>query len=340
MKKRLESELISIAHRILKLKNKSEVDQLYKETQKLYETLTVLKFYQDNFESVKNDVDAAVLEEKLEQHLEDETPQEVVLEVKSTEEPTVEIQAEPEAIVATEEEAEVVSDEDIEEVEEAIVSEEAEEDLSGSELAEQVEPVLEEEMEDVVAENEPEVTQEVPVFKPIFELAEEDEEEDLSDSKLAEQTASEVKADKKHIALEDLLGENYVDPIFVKPNEVSLFSTDSSVTEQAKQTVEEVKKETNISEPAKPAETKAATLNAAFGKTMEIGLNDRVAFVNNLFGESNEDFNRVISQLNTFDNLEEAKNFLNEMIIPDYNYWVGKEEYIERFMAIVEKKFA
>lgn len=335
MKKRLESELISIAHRILKLKNKSEVDQLYKETQKLYETLTVLKFYQDNFESVKNDVDAAVLEEKLEQHLEDETPQEVVLEVKSTEEPTVEIQAEPEAIVATEEEAEVVSDEDIEEVEEAIVSEEAEEDPSGSELAEQGESVLEEEMEDVVAENEPEVTQEVPVFKPIFELAEEEEEE-IETAEIA----SEVKADKKHIALEDLLGENYVDPIFVKPNEVSLFSTDSSVTEQAKQTVEEVKKETNVSEPAKPAETKAATLNAAFGKTMEIGLNDRVAFVNNLFGESNEDFNRVISQLNTFDNLEEAKNFLNEMIIPDYNYWVGKEEYIERFMAIVEKKFA
>jgi hypothetical protein len=69
MKKRLESELISIAHRILKLKNKSEVDQLYKETQKLYETLTVLKFYQDNFESVKDEVEAADLEEKLEQHL-------------------------------------------------------------------------------------------------------------------------------------------------------------------------------------------------------------------------------------------------------------------------------
>jgi hypothetical protein len=44
--------------------------------------------------------------------------------------------------------------------------------------------------------------------------------------------------------------------------------------------------------------------------------------------------------LNTFDNLEEAKDFLNEMIIPDYDFWTGKEEYVERFMAIVEKKFA
>ena len=70
MKKRLESELISIAHRILKLKNKSEVDQLYKESQKLYETLSVLKFYQDNFESVKSDVEEVVLEEMLKQSLE------------------------------------------------------------------------------------------------------------------------------------------------------------------------------------------------------------------------------------------------------------------------------
>ena len=50
MKKRLEAELISIAHRVLKLKNKSEIDQLYHETQKLYEALTFLKFYCKNYE--------------------------------------------------------------------------------------------------------------------------------------------------------------------------------------------------------------------------------------------------------------------------------------------------
>ncbi|MBF6641265.1 hypothetical protein IVB69_07220 [Flavobacterium sp. J49] len=317
MKKRLESELISIAHRILKLKNKSEVDQLYKETQKLYETLAVLKFYQDNFELVKNDVEPTVLEQKLEQHLEEETPQEVVFEVKPADEPvdepTVEIQAEPEAIVATEEEAVVVTEEAIEEVEENIVSEET---------VEEAEPVLEEEAEEVIGESEPETVEEEPVFKPIFELADDEEEEDPSDSELAEhiepaETASEVKPDTKHVALEDLLGENYVDPIFVKPNEVSLFASEA--------------KEENTSKPA--------SLNTASSKTIEIGLNDRVAFVNNLFGESNEDFNRVISQLNTFDTLEEAKTFLNEMVIPDYNYWVGKEDYIERFMTVVENKF-
>ncbi|MFY7758931.1 MAG: hypothetical protein ACOVP9_11050, partial [Flavobacterium stagni] len=65
MKKRLEAELISIAHRILKLRNKSEVDQLYLESKKLYETLAVLKFYGDNYEVVKNDVAVEDLEAKL-----------------------------------------------------------------------------------------------------------------------------------------------------------------------------------------------------------------------------------------------------------------------------------
>jgi len=47
-----------------------------------------------------------------------------------------------------------------------------------------------------------------------------------------------------------------------------------------------------------------------------------------------------MSQLNTFSTLDEAKSFLNEMVIPDYGYWVGKEEYIERFMEVLEKKFS
>ena len=80
MKKRLEAELISIAHRILKLKNKSELDQLYKETQKLYETLSILKFYGDNFETVKAEIPAEVLEEKLINHLEGEKLTSVDLE--------------------------------------------------------------------------------------------------------------------------------------------------------------------------------------------------------------------------------------------------------------------
>lgn len=50
MKKKLESELISIAHRILKLKGKEDIPKLHKEVAELYEKLTVLKFANENFE--------------------------------------------------------------------------------------------------------------------------------------------------------------------------------------------------------------------------------------------------------------------------------------------------
>ena len=307
MKKRVEAELISIAHRILKLKNKSDVDQLYKETQKLYETLSVLKFYQDNYEVLKSEVDAAELEEKLETAFDAETPQAIVAEVKA------------ELVVETEAPAVEV---------ETLAAEDAQEEPVVTEAETEVETFVEEEAEAAaeVTEMAPEVAAEpaateAPLFTPIFELAEEEAEEEAP----AAETAFELKPETKHVALEDLLGENYVDPVFVKPNEVSLFPTETKA---------EIAPEPEIEQP-KPA----ASLNSAFAKTIEIGLNDRIAFVNHLFGESNEDFNRVISQLNTFDTLEEAKTFLNEMVIPDYNYWVGKEDYIERFMTVLENKF-
>ena len=44
MKKKLESELISIAHRILKLKGKDDIIKLHAEVVALHEKLSFLKF--------------------------------------------------------------------------------------------------------------------------------------------------------------------------------------------------------------------------------------------------------------------------------------------------------
>ena len=81
------------------------------------------------------------------------------------------------------------------------------------------------------------------------------------------------------------------------------------------------------------------SLNDKFLGDIKIGLNDRIAFVKHLFDESQEDFNRVISQLNTFKTAKEAKKFIHKMVKPDYN-WSGKEEFEERLMMIVERKFS
>jgi cobalamin biosynthesis protein CobT len=312
MKKRLEAELISIAHRILKLKNKSEVGQLYKETQKLYETLAVLKFYQDNFESVKSDVAEDILEEKLAQHIEAETPQEVVPEVGETEaEPTAGVEE------TTEVEEEVVEEEVEEETpeqEEEVVAE-TEEEVVQPESEVEVAAALDEEESETEEATEADETEESkaeePLFKPIFELAEEEEELEPAE------TVSEFTPETKKVIIEEFLGENYTDPVFVKPNEVSLFA---DATEE-------------VSEP------KSSVVNETSSKSIAIGLNDRIGFVKHLFDESNEDFNRVVSQLNTFDSFEEAKNFIDDMVKPDYNNWQGNEDFAERFMELIEHKF-
>ncbi len=80
------------------------------------------------------------------------------------------------------------------------------------------------------------------------------------------------------------------------------------------------------------------SLNDKIRNDIQIGLNDRIAFVKNLFGGSQEDFNRVVSQLNSFKTEKEAKKFINKMVKPDYN-WADNEEIEQRFMSIVERKF-
>ncbi len=301
MKKRLEAELISLAHRVLKLKNKSEIDQLYLESRKLYETLAVLKFYGDNYEQVKSEITQEDLEEKLTAVAEDITlievkPKEVVPVI---EELVAEATPEIEVIDQTDSETE---DNEIEEVEEVIEEdneiEEEEEEYSGEIANEEEEGLPKPELEEMN-------------FEPIFELAEEEPIEEVK----VEKTENK-KAEAKQISFEDLLGENYNDTIFVKPNDVVIPPSLKSVLDE-----------------------KPMSLNDQHSKAINIGMNDRIAFVKHLFADSDEDYNRVLSQLNTFGTQEEALDFIEEIIKPDYNNWKGSEEYAERFMEIVENKF-
>lgn len=291
MKKRVEAELISIAHRILKLKNKSEIDQLYKETQKLYEALTILKFYGDNYEMLKNSIPVEEIEEKVAAFIEsNEVITPVAVAVKK--EPEVDVLEE--TIIPTakkiEEEPVVVGEIIIEE------EEEIEEEIEAS-----AEPIVEETEEES--------------FMPSFELSFEKEKEALEET-IDKETPS------KQVTMDDVFGDHFKEPVFVKPED----------NVQGK--FVKVFEEKNVEEAGR-----VLSLNDTLSNSISIGLNDRIGFVKHLFNESNEDYNRVLSQLNTFDTFDEAKTFLNEMVIPDYNYWVGKEEYLERFMEIVEKKF-
>lgn len=90
----------------------------------------------------------------------------------------------------------------------------------------------------------------------------------------------------------------------------------------------------NLSSSNKPRSLNDALL----ANNLQVGLNDRIAFVKHLFDGSQEDFNRVLSQLNSFKTEEEAKYFIYNIVKPDYN-WAEKEEYEQRLMAIIGRKF-
>jgi len=93
-------------------------------------------------------------------------------------------------------------------------------------------------------------------------------------------------------------------------------------------------------EPVKKQEKdRPRSLNDRLKKGINIGLNERLAFIRHLFDGNTADYNRVISQLNTFDSLSEAKKFIQLVVKPDYKNWVGKEDQEQKFMELVENKF-
>ena len=80
-------------------------------------------------------------------------------------------------------------------------------------------------------------------------------------------------------------------------------------------------------------------LNDHFSKGLQIDLNDRLAFIKHLFETNIQEYQRVVSQIVTFSNWEEAQNFVVQIVKPDYKNWVGKQIYEERFLKIIKNNF-
>ena len=88
-------------------------------------------------------------------------------------------------------------------------------------------------------------------------------------------------------------------------------------------------------EEIKPAQS----LNDRFSKEIQIGLNDKLAFIQKLFFGSESEYNRVLQHLNQLHSLEEAAQYIQQQVKPTYNYWKGKEEYEERFLHLILRRF-
>ena len=128
---------------------------------------------------------------------------------------------------------------------------------------------------------------------------------------------TELPLEEESAAIDDLFA-SVAEPVFVKKEAESQQETT----------------------PPPPQEVEAPrNLNDVLGKGIQIGLNDRLAFIKNLFDGSAEDFQRVISQVQTLGSWDEAHLFIENMIKPDYNHWEGKEAFELRFLKCLESNF-
>ena len=101
---------------------------------------------------------------------------------------------------------------------------------------------------------------------------------------------------------------------------------------QSKHTVFDKK---DADEEVKPAQS----LNDKFGKTAQIGLNDKLAFVQKLFFGSESEYNKVVKHIADLHSMQDAVVYIEQEVKPTYNYWKGKEEYEQRFLDLVLKRF-
>lgn len=172
-----------------------------------------------------------------------------------------------------------------------------------------------------------------PVFEP-KEVVIPEPEEDINDIEV-QPVVEEDFMQKSNVDFADMFEAVIPEPEIVK-NDMEEVTPD--IPEPTQPEPSPVKEEIKPVEIVS-TEPKMKSLNDRLNTTIVVGLNDKIGFINHLFDGSSEDFNRVISQLNTIATEAEAKQFINTMIKPDYNNWIGKEEYEARLISLIESKF-
>ncbi|MDD4820128.1 MAG: hypothetical protein PHD21_04765 [Flavobacteriales bacterium] len=75
-------------------------------------------------------------------------------------------------------------------------------------------------------------------------------------------------------------------------------------------------------------------------KNIVISLNDRLAFINNLFDGEVDDFENTVKYVFSQHNVDVVVEYISEIVKPYYNNWIEKEQYEKRFMDIVIKYFS
>lgn len=144
--------------------------------------------------------------------------------------------------------------------------------------------------------------------------------------------------DKKESSSND---ENIFEPKFdsVKIDIGSLKSNQISSKEEFRDAISADKTSTLFDDDNLSTKDNKTLNDKLFKNKIQVGLNDRIAFVNHLFNYDQSEFNKILTELNSSKSEKEAKEYILEKVKPKYD-WRGKEPYEDRLFALIERKFS
>lgn len=343
MHKKLASDLTSLAHSILQMKNKDDVFALKEKAHEVYEKLALLAYVEEyinttpNATTTKDELIASISEAEATKSKDEitanETPQ--TTEITDVEEKavSVDILIAEETTTVIEKTLKVVKDEPFTDIETEkyindIINAKPEDVISLDTIhnepvdSSKLEEIIEKEAANEVADNE-------TIEQPFDEL-----EDILFGGPSIKNEADFIENLKTPILEEEIIETKTPESIVEKTIISEEKPTIPTLEEELKGTIS-VDIMANLFEKVEPKRT----LNDRLQNSIQIDLNDRIAFVKNLFEGDQQDFNRVISQLNTIKTEKEAKQFIIKMVKPDYD-WSTKEHYETRLLEIIERRFA
>lgn len=142
--------------------------------------------------------------------------------------------------------------------------------------------------------------------------------EDIRNHNLMDTIKDMVTEMPKEETLDDILKDIVPPPVFEKSDMTEVTPTASDVM----------------------AEKRVQSINDRFKKELNIGLNDKIAFIKHLFEGKSEAYDEAVSAINRKNSFDDAESYIKITLKPKYNYWLGKEDYADRFMEVVESRFA
>ncbi len=302
MKKVLEDELMSLAHRILKLRNRADIHELKEEASILYEKLSILSFAEKHLEGIKPTINKHDIEKSIEKEfsLEHTSSLNFPDGTEYNEEPIYEHN--------TEKIKDIVSQMPIE--------------------TQAVDKMFEEPI-DNLKKNDSEIDRNNVIDLEDYSV----HFDDLPNFEPADSSNTE-SADEPSI-------ENKDDALINKKEEESNTDTEEKNAKNINNEIDESSKKIE-KKPQRTKDlfsNSKKSLNDRLNKDLKIGLNDRLSFVSHLFLGNSNDYEDFIKKINTFNRLDEVKAFLNDNIQQKYLHWKDKEDVANRLLHLIEKKF-